>query len=118
MAQSTLHFSFGMFVGSLIMLPRLWRRWIKNKPISITIGYWIIISVILGTYATIPGIIRRLFDCGDWAAYWWVNIFLFYPLIDKLNLPSIALGELCAASIFAAQYALILFAIYKYSRKP
>jgi len=102
-----------MLVGSAYMLPRLWRKWKQSAPLSKTIGVWIIISGVLGLYATLPGMLRRLTATGEWATAWWTNIFLFYAMIEKLSLPSIALGELCAASIFATQYALILYSIQR-----
>ena len=112
MAQSTVHFSIGMLVGSVYMLPRLRQRWRQSAPLSKTIGYWILLSYGAGIYASIPGILRRISGSDAWTG-WWSNIFIFYHLIEKLPLPSIALGELFAASIFAAQYALILLAIYR-----
>ena len=117
MAQSTLHFSFGMLVGSAYMLPHLWRKWKQDSPLAKTIGAWIIISSALGLYATLPSILRRILGSGEWITSWWVNVFLFYPLIERLDLPSIALGELCTALIFVAQYAIILLAIFRCIKK-
>ncbi len=95
------------------MLPRLWRKWKQKSHLAQTIGAWIIISGALGIYATLPSILRRICGGGEWTTAWWTNIFLFYSFIEKIDFPSIALGELCAASIFVAQYAIILLAIYK-----
>jgi len=112
MAQSTVHFSIGMLIGSGYMLPRLRHRWKQSRPLSKTIGCWVLLSYSLGLYATLPAILHRITGSDVWTGRW-SNIFIFYHLIEKLHMPSIALGELCAASIFAAQYALILLAIYR-----
>jgi hypothetical protein len=66
----------------------------------------------LGIYATLPGIMRRISGSDIWTG-WWSNIFIGYHLIEKIPLPSIALGELCSGCIFATQYAIILLAIYR-----
>jgi hypothetical protein len=112
MAQSTLHFSVGMLAGSAYMLPRLWHKWMQCQPISKTVGHWILLSSTLGIYATLPGIMRRISGSDIWTG-WWSNIFIGYHLIEKIPLPSIALGELCSGCIFATQYAIILLAIYR-----
>jgi hypothetical protein len=106
-----------MLVGSAYMLPRLWRKWKQDSPLAKTIGAWIIISALLGVYATLPSILRRISVDSEWITSWWVNVFLFYPLIEKLNSPSIVLGELCTALTFATQYTIILLAIFRCIKK-
>ena len=111
MAQSTLHFACGMAAGSLWALPQVLQRWRRAQPLARTIGRWLLLSYGLGLYATLPSMLRRL-SCGaEWATAGWTHIFLLYPLIEKLNAPSIALGELAIAACFATQYGLILLAI-------
>ena len=111
MAQSTLHFAFGMAIGSAWVLPALWKRWKQALPMATTIGRWLILAYGLGLYASLPSLLRRITGGAEWSTAGWTNLFLFYPLIEKLDLPSIALGELCIALCFAAQYGLILLAI-------
>jgi hypothetical protein len=111
MAQSTLHFAFGMAVGSVWALPALWKVWWQRIPISRTIGRWLLLAYGLGLYASLPSILRRLSNGADWTTGSWTNLFLFYGLIERLDAPSIALGELAIAACFGAQYALILLAI-------
>ncbi len=111
MAQSTLHFAFGMAIGSAWALPQLWQRWKRRAALTGVIGRWLLLSYGLGLYATLPSILRRASNGAEWATDTWANIFLFYPLIERLNTPSIALGEFCIAACFAAQYGLILLAI-------
>ncbi len=111
MAQSTLHFAIGMALGSAWALPELRRKWCRALLVAGAIGRWLLLSYGLGFYATLPSILRRLSCNAEWATGAWTNLFLLYPLIEKLDLPSIALGELCIAACFAAQYGLILLAI-------
>ncbi len=45
----------------------------------------------------------------------WMNVFLFYPLIERIEAPTIVLGELLIAALFAAHYLLLLLAIRRVS---
>jgi len=75
------------------------------------IGRWLLFSYGLGLYASLPSILRRITNGAEWTTAGWTNLFLFYPVIEKFDLPSIALGEFCIAVCFVAQYGLILLAI-------
>jgi hypothetical protein len=118
MAQSTLHFALGMAAGSAWALPRVWRCWRQTRPMAAAIGRWLLLAYGLGLYASIPSVLRRITDGAPWATSGWTHVFLLYPLIEAFDLPSLALGELCIAGCFAAQYALILFAIHRAHRQP
>jgi hypothetical protein len=111
MAQSTLHFAFGMAIGSAWALPALWRTWWKGTPVAGAIGRWLLLAYGLGIYATLPNILRRMTQDSEWTTGTWTHIFLLHPLIERLDLPSMAFGELAIAACFAAQYAVILIAI-------
>ncbi len=118
MAQSTLHFALGMAIGSAWALPALRRKWKSALPVSRALGRWLLLAYGLGLYASLPSLLRRLSGGADWATGGWTNMFLLYPLIEKLRLPSVALGELCIAACFAVQYGLILLAIQRARRRP
>ncbi len=111
MAQSTLHFSFGMILGTLAALPPVWRAWRQGRPVARLVGRWCLFSYVLGLYAVLPAIIRRLADDPQLGSGHWWNLFLFYPLFDHLQLPSIAGGEMASAALFMLQYAVIVLAI-------
>ena len=113
MAQSTLHFSCGMLAGTLAVLPRLRQAWSRKVPMAPVIARWILLSYGLGFYAALPAIIRHFVPAADPSSAWWTNIFLFYGLIEKMPLPSIGLGEICASAIFALQYGLMLWLLAK-----
>ena len=117
MAQSTLHFAFGMAAGSAWALPALWRKWIQKSPVSGAIARWLLLAYGMGLYATLPSILRRISGDAEWATAGWTQIFLLYPLIERLNTPSIALGELAIVACFAAQYAIIILAIHRAKRQ-
>ncbi len=111
MAQSTLHFAVGMAIGSAWALPQLWSKWKQAAPVANAIARWLLLAYGIGIFATLPNILRRMTHGAEWATGTWTHIFLLHPLIERLDLPSIALGELAIAACFAAQYATILLAI-------
>ena len=111
MAQSTLHFAFGLAVGSAWALPSLWRKWKQLAPVAGAVARWLLLAYGIGLFATLPSILRRITSGADWATGAWTHVFLLYPLIERLDMPSIALGEFAIAACFAAQYAIILLAI-------
>jgi len=116
MAQSTLHLSFGALLGTLISLPPLWRAWRGRLPVARAIARWCLLSWALGFHAVIPSIVRRLSGNPDIGSSPGWNLFLFYPLLDRLPLPGILAGELAAAAVFGLQYAVILLAIRRARR--
>ncbi len=117
MAQSTLHFSFGMIVGTLTALPSVWRAWRQDRPVARMVGRWCLLSYALGLYAVLPAIIRRLTDDPEIGSGPWWNLFLLYPLLDRLQLPSIVGGELAVTALFMLQYSVIVLAIQRARRR-
>lgn len=111
MAQSTLHFSIGMALGTVLALPQLARAWKTGKKLATLFGRLFIYSYGLGLYATIPSILRHIETTESLTKEWWMNIFLFYPLIEKIDGPSIVLGELLIALLFGLHYIMLLLAI-------
>jgi len=117
MAQSTLHFSFGMILGTLVALPSVWRAWHQGRHVARFAARWCLLSYALGLYAVCPAIIRRLIGGPALGSGPWWNLFLFYPLLDRLQLPSILGGELAAAAVFMLQYSVIMLAIRRGRRQ-
>lgn len=117
MAQSTLHFAAGMTLGSLLACPRVYRAWTRGTPVARAIARWCLLAYGLGLYATLPAVFRRLTgDPATGSAFTW-NLFLLYPLFDRLRLPSIALGEMAIATLFSLQYVVILAAVRRARRR-
>ena len=91
-----------------------------NVPtLSSAIARWCLWSYAIGTLAVIPAIVRRMTGIEPTHPIW--NLFVGYPIIDRLPLPSIIVGEVLMGSILGAQYCLILLAIYQFkspSRPP
>ena len=111
MAHSTLHFSFGMVIGSLFALPAYFGAWLKERRPSIFFKQWILWSYAAGTYAVIPGILRR---CGVDDAICdaaWMNVFLLYPWMNAVKPGAETMGPLVLGALLGGQYLVLLFAL-------
>lgn len=111
MAHSTLHFSVGIVAGSAFALPGLLRAWIAGLPIARRFARWLLLSWALGVYAVIPGILRRSGVPEHVCDGWWMNVFLFHPLVHWLRPGAQTSGPLVLGACFAVQYALLLASI-------
>jgi len=116
MAQSTLHVSFGMILGTLAALPPVWRAWRRGRPLARLVARWCLLNCALGLYAVFPAIVRRVTGNPEIGTAPGWNLFLLYPLLDHLNLPSIVGGEMAIAALFLLQYTVILLAIQRARR--
>ncbi len=130
MAQSTFHFGFGMLCATVCTIKPVIQAWCAaripegrqspaaavaapNVPtLSSAIARWCLWSYAIGTLAVFPAVVRRMTGMEPTHPAW--NLFVGYPLIDRLPLPSIILGEILMGSILGAQYGLILLAIYRH----
>lgn len=129
MAQSTLHFGIGMICATAFTIKPVLQAWLAAKggrqssaavegrstpTMSTVIARWCLWSYAAGLFAVLPAIARRFTGIEPTRPLW--NVFLAYPLIDRLPLPSIILGELVMGTILASQYAILLLAIHRASR--
>ncbi len=111
MAQSTVHVAVGVAAGTLLALPAVWRAWRQRGRLARPIGRGLILAYGLGLFAVLPAILQRLGAGGAWTGAWWATIFIGFPLLRRLGLPSIVLGELLLALLFGLHYGVILLAI-------
>ena len=111
MAQSTVHVAVGVAAGTLVALPAVWRAWRRGDRLARPIGRGLLLAYGLGLFAVLPAILQRLGAGGAWTGAWWANGFIGFPLLRRLGLPSIVLGELLLALLFGLHYGVILLAI-------
>ena len=125
MAQSTFHFGFGMLCATAFTIKPVLQAWFATKggriaqqaschTLSDAIARWCLWSYAIGALAVVPAVFRRLTGIEPTHPAW--NIFVAYPLIDLLPLPSLLVGELFMAASLAAQYGTMLAAIYQISQ--
>lgn len=111
MAQSTLHFAAGMAIGTAFAVPSLLQRLRARAGTAGGFLRWFALSYGLGCAAIIPSLLRHA-GMADWACTaWWMNVFVFFPLIDGVRAGGILLGEAAVAALFGLQYVALLYAI-------
>jgi hypothetical protein len=71
----------------------------------------------LGAFAVVPGLLPNLGVPQRIAAGWWMNLFLFHPLIDRARHGGVLVGEALIVTLFAAHYALVLSALWLARRR-
>jgi hypothetical protein len=114
MAHSAIHFSIGMIAGSIATFPPIIKVWLGQAALTKKISRWLLISYVTGIYAIIPSLLGWLGLPNNFCNGWWMNIFLFHPLINKLG----TTGRLIPATIavflcFIIPYTVLLAALYR-----
>lgn len=112
MAHSILHFSAGLAVGTIGLFPVLaakLKRYHGTK--AVILARWLLLAYALGAWAVIPGIIPHLGLSGAFWSGWWMNIFVFHPLIDRLKSGGMLEGTLLFLSCAAFQYLVLLIVL-------
>ncbi|MDE0838578.1 MAG: hypothetical protein OSB41_05930 [Kiritimatiellae bacterium] len=104
MAHSSLHFAIGMTVGSVVTVPRLLAAWRHRAPLAPHFKHWLLASYAAGTFAIIPGLLRRLGADNAFCDGWWMNVFLFYPAINSVKDGGMTMGPLLMGGILGLQY--------------
>lgn len=111
MAHSTLHFTLGMALGTSMLVRSVLPGFTSARESAALFGKWLIVSYALGFLAIVPNLLRSIgvpeIICGGW----WMNIFLFHPLVDKVKTGGMLIGEVGIISCFVLQYALLLAAL-------
>ena len=117
MASSAIHFSIGMAVTGLAILPRLVRTWKqRGDKMAARLRSWLLLSYAVGLFAVVPNILRRAGMDEAICASAWMNVFLLHPLVDRVVSSGRSLGPVMVALIFAAQYGVLLAAAARASR--
>lgn len=117
MAHSTFHFAAGMATGIACGTPLILKAWKQAKGISKRATLWLLTAWGMGVFAEIPGILRRLGLPDHLCDAAWMNLFFFYPLVNRIKPGGQTMGPILMAMLFACQYA-VLMALILRSRKP
>ena len=100
-----------MLCATLCTIKPVLLAWIHHRPLARLVARWCLWSYAIGTLAVLPAIARRTTGIEPTHFIW--NLFVAYPLIDRLPLPSILIGEILTGTIWGAQYSLILYALHR-----
>ena len=111
MAHSSMHFGLGLAAGAAASLPLL-REALKNET-ALNSGQWLIASYAVGTAAVVPSFLSLLGVPESITSAWYMNIFLFHPLIDQLKSGGYLIGETLIVSCFLFQYVTMIFLFWR-----
>ena len=112
MAHSAMHFAIGLAVGTAAFLPSLVKAARRNGKRAPAFARWIGISWALALFAVVPNLLRGFGVPDAICSGWWMNVFLFHPLADRLKSGGMLIGELGIALLLTLQYVLLLAALY------
>jgi len=116
MAHSALHFAIGMAAGSACAAAPLLRAWRSGLPVARPYFRWFAASLAGGAFAVTPSLLRRIGLPEAVCESAWMNVFLLHPLINRLKPGGITMGPLLMGAAFAAQYAVLLLALFRARR--
>ena len=116
MAHAALHFSVGMVTGMGVLAPRVLRALRARAPTAAAIRQWVVAAWLLGVYALVPSFLPHIGLPTAVCDGWWINVFLFHPLLNVLIPRGTLLGELTLLACLAFQYACVLAALIRAKR--
>ncbi|MDD4872813.1 MAG: hypothetical protein PHR77_19855 [Kiritimatiellae bacterium] len=113
MADSTLHFALGLAVGTCALIPSLIKKIRSEEKTSQAVNKLIITSYGLALFAITPNLLRHSGIPDFFCSGWWMNLFLFHPLLDKIKPGGALMGELLIVLFFVMHYSIILACLLK-----
>lgn len=116
MASAALHFAVGLAVGMAAQSVPLHAAWARGKGLTPAIRRWLWVSWLTGTWAIIPSLLRYAGLPDAFYGGWWMNLFLFHPLINQWGPHGTIIGAAAFVAGFAFQYGVILAAILRIRR--
>jgi len=117
MADSTMHFTFGLVVGTCIFLPAVIRKLRSGTKCTPEIGRMIAVSYAMAIFAIIPNLLRHSGFPQGFCNGWWMNLFFLNPLIDSIKSGGMLIGEIMVVMLFIVQYSVTVLALIQLRRR-
>lgn len=111
MAHVLLHYSLGVACVTVPTIPVLIQQCRTGRSVARWLGRRLLLAHLLGLFATIPGGLPVIGIPVTWCTGWWMNIFLFHNLMDRLKPGGALIAEMSTVALFGLQYALVLYAL-------
>ena len=116
MANATLHLAAGLMAGMALAAPRALRAVQAREGVALAARDWLLASWAIGGCALVPSFLPYL-GLSEWLCRgWWMNVFVLHPLLNRLFPGGTLVGELALMACFAAQYAVLLWALMRVRR--
>lgn len=113
MAHAALHFAAGLAIGMAAQAPRLLQTAREKKNLAPAVLRWLVVSWGTGVWAIIPSLLRYAGLPQGFCSGWWMNLFLFHPLINRFGPHGAIIGSVAFVAGFVLQYTVILVALRK-----
>lgn len=113
MAHTALHFAAGLAIGMAIQSPVVREAWNRGRGLAPAVMRGLVVSWGLGLWAVVPSLMNYLGVPHAICTGWWMNLFLFHPLINRWGPHATILGAAALTAGFIAQYAMILAALLR-----
>jgi hypothetical protein len=117
MAHAALHFSVGMVTGMGFLAPALRRAWQAGAPLARPARRWVMGGWALAFYAIVPSLLRYAGLPLTFTNGWWMNVFLFHPLLDRLVRQGYIAAGVLILGCFALQYGVVLACLREAEKK-
>ena len=111
MAHTALHFTVGMVVGMVALAPRVRAAFQTRRHLAPAIRQWLAAAWGLGVFAVIPSLLGFVGLSPGFCSGWWMNLFLFHPLLNSIVTRGMIAGGFGLVACFVLQYACIVAAI-------
>lgn len=111
MAESVFHFAAGLAVGTAVFLPGLVRRFKTGDRMSAFFARWFLVAFSLAALAIVPGLLVRLGLSQRFLDAWWMNIFVFFPLLNSIKQGGFIVGTAIILLCGAVMYGSLMLAI-------
>ena len=106
-----------MAAGTVLALPPLWRAWNDGEGLARLFARWFALSYGLGLLSVAPGLLRHAGLPDRFCDGGWMNLFLFYPLLNRLKHSGMVSGGMAVMFLFTCQYVLLLAALVRARRQ-
>jgi hypothetical protein len=111
MAHSAVHFSAGLWLGTLLHMKPYVMAWLRRARLAPVIGRMLVWSYGLAVYAVLPGILEHIGLPAAVCRGWWMNIFVFHHLLGILEKEGLIVGAAGILGGFACHYTLLMAAL-------
>ncbi|MFO7870089.1 MAG: hypothetical protein R6V03_01490 [Kiritimatiellia bacterium] len=113
MAHSVFHFAAAQAGATAILIFAALPKLLKRRPSAMIMGRGLTAVYLFSILAVVPSVLRHFGIISAGPAPFWMNIFVFHPLIDRAVDGGMLIGRLLLVTCFLTQYAVILYSLIR-----
>jgi hypothetical protein len=116
-AHANLHMAAGMALGTALTLIPVARAWLGGGPLARPVGRMLVAAYALGVWALIPNLVSAAGGPAGIHHWFASNIFVGHALIDRKKDGGLLIGEVVMVAVLVFQYAVLVLALVRASRR-